>query len=73
MPTYQYERVADAIRAKIRDGTYPAGTQLPTRPMLRQEYGVSDMVINEAMRILRRDGLVEPLHGVGVFVRATPP
>lgn len=68
MPTYKYVTVVETIRGRIRDGTYPPGSQIPSRPHLRAEFTCSDMVINDAMRILRRDGLVRPLHGIGQFV-----
>jgi GntR family transcriptional regulator len=73
MPTYKYVKVVETIRRRIRDGTYPPGSRIPPRPALRAEFDCSDMVINEAMRILRREGLVEPLHGIGQFVREQPP
>jgi DNA-binding GntR family transcriptional regulator len=60
--------VVETIRQRIRDGTYPPGSQIPSRPALRAEFGCSDMVINDAMRILRRDKFVAPLHGIGQFV-----
>jgi DNA-binding GntR family transcriptional regulator len=68
MPTHRYQQVADTIRARIRDGTYPPGSALPLRRDLREEFGVSDIVVNSAMRILRNERLVETLHGVGVYV-----
>lgn len=68
MPTYPYQRVTDAIRNQIRDGTYSPGQKLPSRAALCAEYGVSDIVVGAAMRILRQERLVETLPGVGVYV-----
>lgn len=73
MPTYVYERVTATLRGRIRDGTYPPGSKLPTRSELRKEFGVSDIVITFAMRALRQDQLVVTLAGVGVYVADTPP
>lgn len=69
-----YDRVANDLREKIRNGTYQPGAQLPSRAKLREEYGVSGIVIDRAMFILRTEGLTETVPGVGVFVteRATP-
>jgi DNA-binding GntR family transcriptional regulator len=72
MPTYKYESVIAALQDRIRDGTYPPGSKLPTRRELRAQYEVSDIVITFAMRALRQQGLVESLPGVGVYV-AEPP
>jgi GntR family transcriptional regulator len=70
MPRYMYEQITEALRGRIRDGTYPPGSQLPTRVELRKEFQVSDIVITFAMRTLRQQGLVETLPGVGVYVAA---
>jgi DNA-binding GntR family transcriptional regulator len=72
MPKYPYEVVADSIRERIQDGTYPPGSKLPSRAQLCEEFGVSDIVVGSAMRILKGEGLTETLPGVGVYV-AEPP
>jgi DNA-binding GntR family transcriptional regulator len=73
MPTYPYQRVADEIRAEIKAGTYPPGSKLPSRKVLCQSHGVSSIVVNSAMRILRAEGWVETLNGVGSYVAETLP
>ncbi len=72
MPKYPYQQVADALRDKIRDGTYPPEARLPSRRELCAQFGVSDIVIGKAMMILRQEGLVQSLPGVGVFVAGVP-
>ncbi len=73
MPTYPYQRVADAIRAEIKSGTRPPGSKLPSRKVLCELHGVSGIVVNSAMRILRYEGWVESLPGVGTYVAEHPP
>lgn len=68
MPRYPYEKVADELRKRILDGTYPPGSALPSRRQLCEEFGRSDIVIGRAMLMLRMDGLVETLPGVAVYV-----
>lgn len=68
MPKYPYEVVADSIRERIRNGTYPPGSKLPSRAQLCEEFGVSDIVIGSAMRLLKQDNLTETLPGIGVYV-----
>lgn len=68
MPKYLHEQVTDVLRGRIRDGTYPPGSKLPTRRELCVDLRVSDIVIGVAMRALRHEGLVESLPGVGVYV-----
>lgn len=71
-PTHKYQQVAAAIRDRIRDGTYPPGSFLPTRAELREQFGCSDIVINSAMQILRGEGLVDTLIGRGTYVADLP-
>lgn len=54
--------------ARIEDGAYPPGSQMPTRRELREEFSASDTAIDKAMMILRTAGLTETLPGVGVYV-----
>lgn len=68
MPRYPYQKVADDLRDRIRTGTYPPGTRIPSRTQLCSEFDVSDIVIGRAMMLLRAEGLVESLPGVAVFV-----
>ena len=68
MATYPYEQVAAAIRGRIRDGTYPPGGKLPSRRELCAEFGFSEIVIGAAMRVLKQDGLVQSLPGIGTYV-----
>jgi DNA-binding GntR family transcriptional regulator len=73
MPRYPYEQVADDLRSRIGPGReFPPGSQLPSRAELREHYGLSNIVIDGAMRLLRQEGLTEALPGVGVFVRERP-
>ena len=73
MPKQRYEEVADVLRGRIEDGTYPPGGKLPSRSQLREEFQASDTVIDKAMMILRVGGFTESLPGVGVFVRTVTP
>jgi DNA-binding GntR family transcriptional regulator len=70
MPSYvpAYRRVADEIGEKIRTGQLKPGDRLPSTRQLREQYEVSEMVIRQAMMILRERRLVEGVPGVGVFV-----
>lgn len=72
MPKYPYEIVLESLRERIASGEFPPGSKLPSRRALCAEYKVSDIVVGRAMWLLHREGLVETLPGVGVFV-AQPP
>jgi DNA-binding GntR family transcriptional regulator len=63
-----YLQVADDLRASIRTGAYPPGSQLPSYDEFMKHYGVSITVIRSAIRELRTERLVRTHQGKGVFV-----
>ncbi|GLW62481.1 transcriptional regulator [Actinomadura rubrobrunea] len=67
-----YLRIADTLRDRIRDGGYPPGSRLPTIAQLRAAHGVSEIVVRQAIALLRGEGLVETRRGGGTVVRARP-
>jgi GntR family transcriptional regulator len=68
-----YHRIAEELRERIRDGGYPPGSRLPTMSVLSATHGVSDIVIRQAIALLRGEGLVETRRGGGTIVRIRPP
>ena len=64
--------IVDQIRALIRGGTLKPGDRLPSERELGQQFGVSRVVLREAMRILEGNGLVTMRVGArgGAFVTA---
>jgi DNA-binding transcriptional regulator YhcF (GntR family) len=64
------DNIATALANEIVGGTYRIGDQLPSNSALSVRFGVkSDTTIRTAIQRLARIGLVQPVHGVGVFVR----
>ena len=64
-----YDRVRDALHARILNGTYPPGSRLPTEHELCESHGVSRITIRQALERLRQEGWVEKIHGQGTFVQ----
>lgn len=60
-------QVADVLRGQIAAGAL--GPRLPDEPALQREFSVSRNSVREALDILRSEGLVERLPGVGTVVR----
>lgn len=58
-----YLRIADTLREGIRDGNLPPGTRLPTIAELCDAHGVSEIVVRQAIALLRGEGLVETRRG----------
>jgi GntR family transcriptional regulator len=67
-----YQQIADALRAQMRDGTYPPGAKLPSESELRDRWGVAAKTVRAALDQLRAEGLVIGRQGVGSFARAQP-
>ncbi len=70
--TPAYTTIAQELRNGIVDGTYPPGSTLPTLAELTQRYGVSKQTVQNAIRVLAEEGLVEPVRRRGTVVRAEP-
>jgi GntR family transcriptional regulator len=71
-PKSQYEQIAELLRSRIADETYPPGSLLPSEPELSAELGVSRVTVNRAIGLLRAQGLVRVRRGAGTYVRSLP-
>lgn len=65
-----YAQLANHLRHRIADGTYPPGSQIPPEVDLRRQFKLSPMTIRRAISILTDEGLLKPLQGKGTFVQA---
>jgi DNA-binding GntR family transcriptional regulator len=68
----KYLEIADDLRAKIANGTYPIDGELPSTARLMELYDVSTTVVRAAVRELRTEGLVVGQPGKAVYVQAEP-
>jgi DNA-binding LacI/PurR family transcriptional regulator len=69
--TKHAEVVAD-LQERLSKGTYKVGQQLPSEPLLAQEYGVAYMTIRRAITTLVEQGYLYRVRGRGTYV-ADPP
>ena len=67
-----YQQLVDSIRAAIKNGTLPAGQQLPTVQEVTEKLSVARGTIKRAYDELELAGLVEKAQGRGTFVRYQP-
>ena len=59
MATTKYGAIADALRARIADGTYPVGTKLPSITELMREFDVPGLnTVRDAQQVLVLEGLL---------------
>jgi DNA-binding FadR family transcriptional regulator len=68
-----YKQIADQLRAAIATGVLGPGEQVPSEHDLVSEYGVARGTARQAIMVLRNEGLIEAIHGLGSFVRASEP
>lgn len=65
-----YLHIAEVLRARIRAGTYPPGTLLPSEKVLAAEFRVVRNTLRRALAELDRERLVETVPGRGRAVRS---
>lgn len=65
----RYHQVYVTLRAWVRDGTYPPGSQIPTEPELCEIFGVSRITVRKAIEDLAREGWLLRQQGRGTFVQ----
>ncbi|MCX4906714.1 GntR family transcriptional regulator [Streptomyces sp. NBC_00878] len=64
----EFERVLDALRTRIADGTYALKSQLPPQRELAEEFEVSRDTVQRVLRELSADGWVKSRQGSGTTV-----
>jgi DNA-binding GntR family transcriptional regulator len=64
----RWEQIADVIRARIADGTYPPRSRVPSVQQLVEEYGVAVDTAQKVLTRLRDEGVVYTVRGLGSFV-----
>ncbi|WP_255954594.1 GntR family transcriptional regulator [Streptomyces odontomachi] len=65
---HRHEEIAEALRADIAAGTYPAGKALPAETQLAHRFGASVPTVRLALGRLQNDGLIEKVPGNGNYV-----
>jgi GntR family transcriptional regulator len=68
-----YKQIADRLRSAINDGVYTPGDLLPSEHELAAKYGVARGTARQAIMLLRNEGLIDAVHGLGCFVHAPEP
>lgn len=65
-PQWAREQAAAALRAMIADGKI--GPRLPSHMALAGMLGVSPMTVQRALAILKDEGLIRSVPGLGTFI-----
>jgi GntR family transcriptional regulator len=69
-PVSRWKQVAEYLKERILDGTFPAGQPLPSEQQLAEEFGLSRPTIRNAINELKTAGLVEVQRPRGTFVKS---
>ena len=64
----KHVQLADYLRARIDDGTYPPRAKLPSEVTLVQETGFARNTVRKAFAVLVDEGRVYVVRGLGTFV-----
>ncbi|MGI5438459.1 GntR family transcriptional regulator [Streptomyces shenzhenensis] len=72
-PRPPYIRTADELRKQIQDGRLAPGAKLPSARDLQAQYGIANSTAQNALRVLKEEGLIYSVQGRGVFVRQLSP
>jgi GntR family transcriptional regulator len=67
-PTPPYRQVAEILRERIESGKIPPGRRIPSLVELEDEFGVARDTLRKAVQVLKDDGLVSTVVGMGTFV-----
>lgn len=60
----------DSLRGRILQGELTVGSKLPTEAEFGEQFGISRIVVREALADLVRSGLIYKIRGQGAFVSA---
>ncbi|MFG2328228.1 GntR family transcriptional regulator [Streptomyces sp. NPDC048604] len=64
--------MAEVVRQRITDGTYPPRTRVPSVLQLQAEFGIAAATGQKVHRALRTEGLIYTEPGLGSFVANRP-
>ncbi|WP_214317271.1 GntR family transcriptional regulator [Nonomuraea sediminis] len=66
----KWEQVADVLKARIADGTYPVDSPLPSEHQLVAEFDIARGTARKVLVRLREEGVAYSVRGIGTFVKA---
>jgi GntR family transcriptional regulator len=63
----KWQQLADLIRERIDSGEYQPRQPIPSEHQLVQETGLSRSTVQKALRVLRDEGVIYSVQGLGTF------
>jgi DNA-binding GntR family transcriptional regulator len=68
-----WPQIAEEIRRRVKSGTYPAGSAVPSTVALSAEFGVSTSTMRRALVRLIEEGTLWAEPGMGTYVNDEEP
>jgi len=68
-----YVQAAEVLRREISTGRLKPGDRLPSARALQDRYGIASSTVQNALRLLKSEGLIYSVQGRGSFVRNSAP
>ena len=68
-PVPRYRQIAEIMRARIEAGELEQDRPIPSEAAIQQEFGVARETARKAVAVLREQGLVVTVPGMGTYVR----
>lgn len=63
-----HAQVRESLRARIVDGSWQPGQQMPSEHEMTALFAVSRITVRQALQDLQNEGLIHRVHGKGTFV-----
>ncbi|MFH8555792.1 GntR family transcriptional regulator [Streptomyces celluloflavus] len=70
-PRPPYVQAAEVLRRQIQAGALKPGEKLPSARELQAKYGIASSTVQNALRVLKHEGLIYSVQGRGSFVRSS--
>jgi GntR family transcriptional regulator len=67
-----WRQIAAVVVERIEDGTYPAGSRVPSVVELSAEFEVASSTAQKVVAHLKKEGVVRTEVGLGTFVADRP-
>jgi GntR family transcriptional regulator len=68
-PVPRYKQIAAILRGRIEAGELEADRPIPSEAQIQQEFGVARETARKAVALLREEGWVVTVPGLGTYVR----
>ena len=68
-PTPLFRQIAEILRTRIADGTYPPDKRMPSARAIADEFNVTRGTAVAALDVLKAEGLIYGVRGRGTFPR----